>query len=551
MAELADLQAKLKLLSDDYVAKLPAKLEQLVQMRDGLVQSGWDVEGFENFHRSVHSLSGSGKTFGFADVSVAARNLENYLKPLLQAKVQPDQEQREQIDRLLNELKGLNSVREKADDTVMVDVSPVGVAVSVPRRIYVVDDDRELAAELKVQLSYFGYQVSVFHTLDSFRLVMQQGFDGIVLMDINFPEDSLGGVHLISELQQGRTAPIPVIFLSSHDAIEIRLEAVRAGCVAYLKKPVNLGVLIDKLDELTSTQNAAAYRVLIVDDEPELANFYAGSLEQAGLSVRVVNDPLQIMKPLLEFSPDLVLIDMYMPSCSGMELAKVLRQIDTLIGIPIVFLSSETNMDKQLAAIGLGGDDFLTKPIEPQHLVSAVISRVKRSLILRSFMVRDSLTGLLNHTAIKNQLDHEMARARRQSKPLTFAMVDIDHFKNVNDSYGHPVGDRVIKSLSRLLKQRLRENDVVGRYGGEEFAVILVDADGETAVRVMDDIRKDFAKLLHLAEDKEFSVSFSCGIADIAHFSEASKLTDAADRALYQAKHSGRNQVRLADAKSD
>jgi diguanylate cyclase (GGDEF)-like protein len=166
--------------------------------------------------------------------------------------------------------------------------------------------------------------------------------------------------------------------------------------------------------------------------------------------------------------------------------------------------------------------------------------------MLRSFMVRDSLTGLLNHTAIKDQLDGEVAWAIREKKPLSFAMVDIDHFKLVNDSYGHPVGDRVIKSLSRLLKQRLRTSDLVGRYGGEEFAVVLVNADGPTAMKVLDTIRDDFSQLRHLAEGKEFPVTFSCGIADVSQFPDATKLSDAADKALYKAKHAGRNRVMLA-----
>ena len=249
-----------------------------------------------------------------------------------------------------------------------------------------------------------------------------------------------------------------------------------------------------------------------------------------------------------EGSTEDILLDIYMPECNGMELAKVIRQLDVFVGIPIVFLSAESNLDKQLFAMGLGADDFLTKPIQPQHLISSVSSRIQRSLILRSFMVRDSLTGLLNHTAIKDQLDREVAQTKRRGMPLSFAMVDIDHFKQVNDTCGHPTGDRVIKSLSRLLKQRLRETDMVGRYGGEEFAVILSNTDGETAAKVLDAIRRDFAQLRHLADGKEFSVTFSCGIVDTSFFYDSTKLCDAADRALYKAKHTGRNQIILGHA---
>jgi diguanylate cyclase (GGDEF)-like protein len=285
---------------------------------------------------------------------------------------------------------------------------------------------------------------------------------------------------------------------------------------------------------------------MIVDDSIALTAYHAAVLEQAGMVVRAVNNPLNVIASLQEFAPDLILIDLYMPECNGTDLASVIRQLEAYVSIPIVFLSAESDLDKQLFAMGLGGDDFLTKPIQPQHLISSVTSRIRRSLLLRSFMVRDSLTGLLNHTAIKDQLDGEVAAAIRQKKPLSFAMIDIDHFKQVNDIYGHPVGDRVIKSLSRLLKQRLCASDLIGRYGGEEFAVVLVDADRMTAIKVLDTIRDDFSRLRHLADEKEFSVTFSCGIADVSHFPDGAKLSDAADKALYKAKHAGRNCVMLA-----
>lgn len=158
-------------------------------------------------------------------------------------------------------------------------------------------------------------------------------------------------------------------------------------------------------------------------------------------------------------------------------------------------------------------------------------------------MIHDGLTGLLNHTAIKEELAREVIRSSRLKSSLSFAMVDIDFFKKINDSYGHAAGDRVIKSLARLLKQRLRETDIVGRYGGEEFAIIMNDTDATSAAKVIDEIRNVFSRLLHLSHDEEFSVNFSCGIADLAHFPDAASLSEAADAALYQAKQRGRNKV--------
>ena len=426
-------------------------------------------------------------------------------------------------------------------------VTPSDSAIVAPRRIIVVTNDRGFAAELKLQLSYFGYVVSVYLDLEDFKLAIQHAHDAVVLMDIVFPEEDLMGLSIMKEIQQGRETPVPTVFFSANDTILARLEAVRAGGIAYLSKPVNIGNLIDKLHVMASTRTHEPYRVMIVDDSVALTSFHAAVLTQAGMMAKVVNNPMNMIEALLEFSPDLILIDIYMPECNGMELAKVVRQIDAYVSIPIVFLSTESNIDTQLFAMGLGGDDFLTKPIQPEHLISSVTSRIRRSLMLRSFMVRDSLTGLLNHTAIKDQLNNEVARAIRQKKSLSFAMVDIDHFKQVNDTYGHPAGDRVIKSLSRLLKQRLRACDLIGRYGGEEFAVVLYDADAVAASKVLDTIRDDFSQLRHSAGEKEFSVSFSCGIADIAQFADAARLSDAADKALYKAKHAGRNRVTLVN----
>jgi diguanylate cyclase (GGDEF)-like protein len=216
------------------------------------------------------------------------------------------------------------------------------------------------------------------------------------------------------------------------------------------------------------------------------------------------------------------------------------------LSIPIVFLSAESDVGRQREAMSLGGDEFLHKPIEPEHLISAVRSRVIRYRALRALMVRDSLTGLLNHTSYKERLRAEVSRAKRQNKRLSVAIIDIDHFKNVNDTYGHPAGDRVIKNLSRLLKQRLRGADVIGRYGGEEFALALPDTPIEIAVNVINGLRVSFAAIEQHAGNAIFHNTFSAGVTQLPGLMEAEALIKAADVALYASKHSGRNQVTAA-----
>ncbi|HTF57206.1 MAG TPA: diguanylate cyclase, partial [Planctomycetota bacterium] len=319
------------------------------------------------------------------------------------------------------------------------------------------------------------------------------------------------------------------------------------GGSGYFPRPVNISSLIDQLELLTSHYSQEPYRILIVDDEEATAERFRVVVEEAGMAGRVVTDPRQISGPLVEFRPDLILMDIYMPGCNGLELAAVIRQQEAFVGIPIVFLSSETDIGRQLGALRLGGDDFLTKPIAEDRLVASLTARAQRARVLRSFMVRDSLTGVLNHSRTKAQLQIEVARSRRQGRRLAYAMIDIDHFKEVNDRHGHPTGDRVILSLSRLLQNRLRKTDIIGRYGGDEFAVILPDADGPTALKVLAEICDGFSHIRHASERGEFGATFSGGVAILTEAGDAGRLNEAADRALYEAKNQGRNRVVLAE----
>lgn len=538
----ADLQEKLRLLGASYLAQLPEKIHQIEAAWNNL-QTEWNAELLHTLHRMVHSLTGSGATFGFVNLSQAARALEQNLRGVQGQEAAASATQRTHILEQITELKLTASGAVAMPNSLprFRKAAQPGYETRTNKLIFVVDDDVNVAQELALYLGCFGYKVRIFNRLDEFRQAIRHSPHAVVLMDIEFPGEPLGGVKAIQEIQQGRNTAIVVMFISAHEHLAARLEAVRAGGIAFFTKPINLVSLIGKLDSIMLTLPHAPPQVLLVDDEPSSLAYHAAILEQANMVVRTVSDPMQVLEVALEFHPDLILMDVHMPQCDGMELAKVIRQMEAFVSTPIVYLSAESDPDKHLTAVSSGGDDFLVKPIDPQHLVSALTTRIQRSRLLRSFMVRDGLTGLLNHTAINDQLNLEVARGRRTNMPLTFAMIDIDHFKKVNDTYGHPVGDRVIQSLARLLKQRLREIDVVGRYGGEEFAVILADTDGSSALKLLDDLRNDFAHLRHSSANGSFSVTFSCGIAEFALFEDSVKMEEAADQALYEAKHAGRN----------
>jgi diguanylate cyclase (GGDEF)-like protein len=288
--------------------------------------------------------------------------------------------------------------------------------------------------------------------------------------------------------------------------------------------------------------------VLIMDDSALSARVHAAILRSAGIEVATVTDPQALLYALTEHNPDLVLMDIYLPGCTGQELAAVIRQQAAYHSMPIVFLSGETDRERQLAALGQGGDDFLTKPVRPAHLIAAVSNRLERARAIRGQMDRDSLTGLLTHAALKESLAREMARARRYSSELSVVMLDVDLFKRVNDTHGHAAGDRVLTSLARLLRQQLRSSDVVGRYGGEEFIVVLPETDSAGAFTVIDRIRAQFASVQHMgAANRPFSVTFSAGVATMAPYAAPEDVLGQADAALYGAKQRGRNCVLRAD----
>jgi diguanylate cyclase (GGDEF)-like protein len=307
--------------------------------------------------------------------------------------------------------------------------------------------------------------------------------------------------------------------------------------------------LIDRLDSLNkSNLSPQPSKVLIIEDQHSVASYYQMVLKLSGIEAQIAPHPDHVLEQMREYHPDLILMNTYLPDINAADLVRVIRQIEEFVSIPIIFLSSEDSFDKKIEALDVGGDDFLVKPIKASHLMAVVQSRLERSKTLRSFMVRDSLTNLLNHTTFRNVLSQEVHRCKRQSAEMAMAMMDIDHFKVVNDTYGHAAGDSALKGLSRLLKQRLRRSDIVGRYGGDEFVALLIDCGAMQAMNIMDEIRVHFSEIkFYPNKAKSLSLTFSCGISTFPEYQSAESLSDSADQALYIAKAGERNRIVVAE----
>lgn len=409
--------------------------------------------------------------------------------------------------------------------------------------VYLALQDFERAERLAQQLEFFGLQALPCEHANAFRAAMSERHPAALVMELDFAG---GGLPLAEEVQAGLAQKVPVLFFSHEETdTPTRLAAARAGGQDFFTGTLDASSVLEKIETLTRVAHYEPFRVLIVDDSRAQGTHTERVLNGAGIVTRALTAPLSVMAEMAEFQPDLIILDMYMPECLGTELAKVIRQHERYVSVPIIYLSAEDDLDKQLDAMSEGGDDFLTKPIKPRHLIATVRNRAARARSLKARMVRDSLTGLYNHTHTLQLLDDARYRSRRDGRPLTFAMLDIDHFKKVNDSFGHPMGDRVIKSLALFLKQRLRKTDHIGRYGGEEFAVVLPDTDAHAAHKVLDDIRQRFAEIRYPAHPGDLSCTFSCGIAQLNEPMDITTLAKQADEALYRAKRSGRNRVEI------
>tara|TARA_R110002126_G_scaffold97190_6_gene226721 strand:+ start:2139 stop:3764 length:1626 start_codon:yes stop_codon:yes gene_type:complete len=489
----------------------------------------------------AHKLAGACGTFGYAALGRLARQIEQSVIDLAATSTEQRAAKMPELNQQLYQFK--QSVAQALDSSAPV-TTVAHSDTKEQRPIWLTLSDKSLSDELATQLTAFGH--SVVHLTDFEACIkrLQTETPALLFSQIRHSDGNelFKQSFLLNSLQQQQCR---LMVFSKQDDFALRISAAQQHADDFFVSPLDVPNMISRIAELLEQASGSKGRVYIVDDDAMLAEHYALVLKRIGIETLINKKPRLIIEELINFQPDLILMDMYMPGYTGAELAGVIRQYPPLRRLPIVFLSSEQNKSLQNRAMSHGADDFITKPIDDTQLAQAVKVRLARSLQIKTLIEKDSLTGLIKHSAIKELAGLEFERAQRSDKPLSVVMLDIDHFKAVNDNHGHATGDVVITALATLLKKRIRKTDRAGRYGGEEFMLVLPDCDAQQACELAKQILASFAVLHFNTASKQFSCTFSAGVASTVDkcFENAEQLIISADDALYRAKHAGRNQV--------
>lgn len=412
-------------------------------------------------------------------------------------------------------------------------------------RILVVDDDPAILDQVEAIGHRHLFEVIRASGIEEALKKSRAQPPDAALIDIYLGPDELG-VNLPRQLRAlPGCARLPLGFISSDGSLEARIAAARSGASVYLVKPVDPEELASAVHQLVALGKAPAPQLLLMSGDKSLGDRVESRLKAAGMDVVRLLESALILDALSQYRPDLLILDELPPTLHGMDMCRMLRATAHWRDIPIVLLAQSSHSAHCSKALEAGADVCLPCEQLDDTFLATIRTRVERSRRIHERSDRDVLTGLFLRRMFMDLAGGRFDDAVRHKSQFTLCLLDVDHFKKINDTHGHHVGDRVLSGLGHLLTIRFRPDDIRGRWGGEEFCIAFPGSTLENASGVMTRLLEEF-KSLAFSDDEHrmFSASFSAGLA--AFPGEASTLKDLiviADRRLYLAKQAGRSRV--------
>lgn len=531
----AQLGAAVGALWDKFRDTIFARVDAVDGAAVALLEGKLDEETRRGAEREAHKLAGAAGSFGFAEASRLAREAEGILGG--SATLAPAEVLR------LGEL--AVALRAELERGPAPAPEPARVHAADDRPfLLVVDEDRELAERLAIEAGGRQFRTEVAAGVPQARRVLSRQRPDLVLLDLSSEDGLPAGLEFLAELSR-REPPIPAVVLTARSDFTDRVEVARRGGRGFLQKPVSPKQAVDAVLGVLRERTPADTHLLAVDDDPAVLAAVRALLEPRGIRVTTLGDPLRFWDTLEQTAPDVLVLDVDMPHLGGLELCRVVRNDPRWTGIPVLFLTARTDADTVQRVFAAGADDFVAKPFVGPELVTRLTNRLDRVQLHRTLAETDPLTGLANRRKSEEVAQHFLRLAARKEQPFSLAVIDLDHFKAVNDRAGHAAGDEVLQRMARLLLRSFRAEDVVARWGGEEFVIGMFGMEKGAGVQRLTQVLGRFSQERFDGPDgEEFSVTFSAGIAEFP--SDGRELPDLyriADQALYQAKEEGRARV--------
>lgn len=538
---MLEWQTAYKELKERYLNQSRSRLIEIGATLKRLKAEPDDAQAVDSVMRHFHWLAGSGGIYGFPEITRVGKEAEALCDAVLKKGRPPSEDELETLTALLE---SSNEAFSREREQRWVEQATAGRDAQFS--VLIVNGGARIHKEFVPMLEEQDVRVRLADDAASCVTEIEGDLPSAVIINLPFEGSSGSGYELVEKI---RLLPageeLIVIIVSQQAGFLDKVQAIHCGADAFFEEPVDFNELAERLRFLLESHQPEIFRVLYVEDDPAQAGYVQTVLSTAGYQVAICAHPREFEDALQLHRPDLILMDIVLPEFSGYELARYVRQQEAFAPVPIVFLTTETRLDSKIIAARAGGDDYLLKPVASTLLLSTVSAKLERARFLKSLLHRDGLTRLLTHSAFMSQAKAIVAKKQRQpEKSVGMVIIDIDRFKSINDTYGHPVGDRVIVALSGLLRRRVRRSDVVGRYGGEEFALIVEDLTEKEVESLATRLLKGFSSIEHHADDKAFHSTFSAGVAMLDSVSmDLAQWIAAADNALLKAKQSGRNQV--------
>lgn len=420
-------------------------------------------------------------------------------------------------------------------------------------RLLIIDNDVILANQIATEAFNWGLMTQIASNNEQAHTMLTDAAVDLILLDLNYQNNVKLGLDFLAELRQ-HYSDIPVVIITQEDSFHTRLEVARLGIKCFLQKPISSSQVLVSLTQVLKQQQLFSYRLLVVDDDPVILKLVNQLLSPYGYEIILLDQPWKFWETLEQTNPDLLILDVELFTIdnnnklplNGFDLCQVIRNDLRWNRLPILFLSAHTDQETIQHSFAVGANDFLTKPIVATELQTRVQRRLEQQHIWKLTEI-DTLTGVSIRRKALQDLTRLLQQAQRQQQSLSLALLDLDFFKSINDRYGHPVGDRVLNYLGQLLNQSFRLEDVVGRWGGEEFVVGMYGVTGQvTRERLIQVLQKLQQHSFTTVEGSVFQVTFSAGIAQFPHDGQdLQTLFQVADVTLYQAKQQGRNLVLL------